>query len=471
MGIDESEKRKTMYLDLTIQPASPHLPPHRSAQACYVLLEIAAPGAMAGRTRLVNLALVADASRSMRIPIISEEQFRQLVRAGSAHEVLVDGVPVWQFSGPTSSEIDINAPNALDYVVRALHSIVEHLDDADRFVLVACAADALLLAPGTRGAERALLAQQIGRLNDVPPGDATDLASGMRLGLDELLRGAGGLGRVERLLMLTDGFTRHPERCLDLARQAAARGISISTLGLGGDFQDELLTALADTSGGRAVFLRQAEDIPQAVARELAAARAVAARAVGLTSTLSAGVALRRATSISPTLALLEPGTSGEPGPATSSTLHLGDLEQQTPVRVLLELLVPPLPLPEDQTMRRVRLAQVQVTSEGVAAAQLDLVATCTRAPLPAAPADVLRAAALANAARLQRRALDAAASGDRATGAKLLRTVATRLSELGEGALANMALQEATALEQTGQTTRLGAKELTYATRRLGRE
>jgi hypothetical protein len=70
---------------------------------------------------------------------------------------------------------------------------------------------------------------------------------------------------------------------------------------------------------------------------------------------------------------------------------------------------------------------------------------------------------------RLQRRALDAATSGDHATAALLLRSVAMRLHELGEVGLANIALQEADELERTGKTTRLGAKELTYNTRRLG--
>jgi hypothetical protein len=156
--------------------------------------------------------------------------------------------------------------------------------------------------------------------------------------------------------------------------------------------------------------------------------------------------------------------------PPNVHTLHLGDLQQKQPVSVLLELLAPPVLNLGDMSTRRVRLAQVYARSDtGPHTAPLDMVATYTPAPSPA-PDAVLDAAARSNAARLHRRALDAAAGGDRATAVTLMRSAAARLTELGESALAAMAHQEASTLEQTGHTTRLGAKELTYATRRLGK-
>jgi hypothetical protein len=70
---------------------------------------------------------------------------------------------------------------------------------------------------------------------------------------------------------------------------------------------------------------------------------------------------------------------------------------------------------------------------------------------------------------RLQRRALESAGRGDHAGAAGLMRAAAARLRDLGEPALAEAALREAVALESTGQTTGVGRRELTYATRRLG--
>src|SRR5690242_11502376 len=94
-------------------------------QLCYALLSITA-GDGAGN-RPVNWALIADASRSMRIPIVSEDQFRTLLRNGGAQEILIDGVPVWQLTGPVPPEVRAVSPSALDFVARALHSIVDRL--------------------------------------------------------------------------------------------------------------------------------------------------------------------------------------------------------------------------------------------------------------------------------------------------------------------------------------------------------
>jgi hypothetical protein len=86
-------------------------------------------------------------------------------------------------------------------------------------------------------------------------------------------------------------------------------------------------------------------------------------------------------------------------------------------------------------------------------------------------PPEVLDAAARANAARLQQRALDTAARGDASEAARLLRAAAVRLDTLDERRLAEIARGQATALEQGGAANSLATKELIYATRRLGGE
>jgi Ca-activated chloride channel homolog len=451
-----------MSLRLTITPDLVALSPRDEPQLCYALISVVADAG--GAARPVNWALVADASRSMRIPIVSEAQFRELVRAGGAQEVLVDGVPVWQLTAPVPDTIRADAPSALDHTARALHSVVERLDRADRFSLIATAEQSSLLVPSTSGADRAALVAGIGKLKGVHLGEETDLHRGMEMALRELVRGRHHTNEpVERIILLTDGFTREAEACVALTRQVAAQGISVSTIGVGGEFQDELLTQLADISGGRAVFVNRAEAIPDAVEAELDAARGVAVRALSLRLNLPLGVEVRRATRLSPSLAPLELQPDGE----RALRLHLGDLDRTAPVRLLLELLAPPTPrrMPIGGTAR-VRLAAVIATS-GSLSEQADLVALYT-SEATAPPAPVLDAAARANAARLQRRGLAAAAAGDLAAAVAMLRAAAERLATLGEAELAAAAMREAQSIAETGRTTGVGAKELTYATRRL---
>jgi hypothetical protein len=445
-------------------------------QLCYVLLTITPPDdTPAGWA--VNWALVADASHSMRIPIIDEEKFRELVREHGAQEVLVDGVPVWQFDQPVPAEIRDTFPSAIDYVARALHSIVEQFEDDDRLSLVVCAEEARILVPATRGVNRAELARRIAMLKELNLGDQTDLEHGIRAGMAELAAARGDTPhQTERLVLLTDGFTQDPAACLNLARKAAAEGIAISTIGLGGEFQDDVLTGMADVSGGHAVFLRNAVDIPQAVAQELYSARAVVARSATLRFKMSQGVVLRRATRIRPTLAMLDI----HPVTDQVSTLLLGDIERATTQSILFELVVPPtMPMVRHRPLHseefRVRLAQVLLATRtpsptATPPAWHDIVMKCTSQPV-LLPPPVVVAAAQANAVSLQHQAREAAQQGDHHRASRLLHSVAGRLRELGETALADIAQHEAWSLEHTGLTSRLGTKELMYATRRIGEQ
>lgn len=448
-----------MTVHMELIPEQPLLAARAEAQICYVLLRLRASSPS---RQPVCWGLIADASRSMRIPIISEEQFRALVREGGAQEVLVDGVPVWQLSAPVPPQLRDQAPSALDYTARALHSVVERLGGDDRFTLVACAESATLLSASISGNSRDLLVRGIARLMSIRLGERTDLAAGMRMALAELARGRGqaSTGSVERIVLLTDGFTEQPDQCLDLAQQAAAAGMTVSTIGLGGEFQEELLTAIADRSGGRAIFLRRPEEIPAAIADELRAARAVTARQVQVQLRMPQRVNLRRVTRIKPSLAPLEL--------AADHSIWLGDLEGDVETLLLLEFLAPPAPQPVAGETPRLRLARIVVQAQQ-SVAEHDLIVAYA-AEAGAVPGEVLAAAAWANAVGLQRRALAAAAAGDPATAARLLRATATRLIELDEAELAAAMEREAEAIERSGQLSNASAKELTYSTRRLGK-
>jgi hypothetical protein len=431
-------------------------------QLCYLLLTVAAGGA---GNRPLNWALIADASRSMRIPIVSEDQFRILLRNGGAQEILIDGVPVWQLTGPVPTEVRAVSPSALDFVARALHSIVDRLGQHDRFALIACAEEAVLLTHSTSGTDQAALARGIARLPSLNLGEQTDLAQGIELGLNELRRGRDNQAadeRADRLLLLTDGFTQRPEECLRLASAAAAEAVAITTIGLGGEFQEDVLTNLADRSAGRAIFLRKPEGIPRAIAAELAAARAVAARQIVLQAVLANGVTLRRATRIRPGLTILDQQLQVPANRRDSIELRLGDIEAGAPLTLLLELMAPP------QAAGPALLGRLTISSDGAPGVETDLHATY-QGQFPPTSAEVVDAAARANAARLQQRALETAARGDAPEAARLLRAAAARMDDLSEHALADFARKQATTLEQKGQANPLLTKELTYATRRLG--
>lgn len=445
-------------LTLSLSPGPLIIEARHEPQICYALLTVRAAGLLDSGPRAVNWALVADSSRSMRIPIVDDAQFRSLLRNGTAQETLVDGVPVWQLSGPVPPEVRDSASSALDHVAHALHTMVERLISEDRFALVVFANEALLLAPSVAGSNRVALVHAIERLPGLDLGDQTDLANGISLALSQVRANRDGR-RADRIILLTDGFTRNPAACLSLADQAASEHIAITTIGLGGEFQDDLLTALADRSGGNALFLKRASAIPRAVSAELEHARAAAIPAVTVSIAPARNTLLRRVTRTRPALALLaEP-----PGAAAADvvTVSLGDLASGAPVTLLLEVLAPAAP------PGPLWLGEIRAASGGVALAQADLRADVSiRAP--ALSEELRTTAARAMAARLMRRATLAA---DPVEAARLMRAAAARFDELGERALAAAAREQAEAFERTGRAASVATRELTYATRRLGSE
>ena len=68
----------------------------------------------------------------------------------------------------------------------------------------------------------------------------------------------------------------------------------------------------------------------------------------------------------------------------------------------------------------------------------------------------------------LQTRALEDAAAGNVVAATQKLRAAATRLLTMGETELAQAAEEEAARLEESGEMSPEGAKELSYATRKL---
>lgn len=111
-------------------------------------------------------------------------------------------------------------------------------------------------------------------------GGSTNLSGGWLKGLEQL-RGRGG-----KVLLLTDGLanvgiTDHGS-LVSLAGSAFREGIGTSTIGLGADYDEELLTAMADAGGGNYHFAETPDAAPGIFARELEGLTTVVAQNVSL---------------------------------------------------------------------------------------------------------------------------------------------------------------------------------------------
>ena len=98
-------------------------------------------------------------------------------------------------------------------------------------------------------------------IDKIQDAGGTTMSRGMTLGLNELHRWDIP-NAIKRMILLTYGVTYgDTDRCRQLARDAAAAGISINTLGIGSDWDESLLDDIGQLSGGMpAEFIRSTAD-------------------------------------------------------------------------------------------------------------------------------------------------------------------------------------------------------------------
>lgn len=448
-------------LSLTCKVNTPMLPITEGLRLIYLLVE--ARGSNDSTVLPVNLALVVDVSESMHIRVATDEQFRELARTGLLQEVLVDGVPAWQ-SADIPREVLTRLPRKIDRVRDALWAAVEQLRPADRFALAAFAGRAITLIPNTGGGEKRRLLDVVNKLDELQLGDDTYIGQGMALGLEELQRGASG-ERADRLLVLTDGFTLDEKECRQWATRARQARIPISTIGLGGEFNEELMIPIADQTGGEAYLIEDPEEIPTVFAQELQRAQAVRYRNLELKLRPSQGVEVRAGYRVRPAIAPLEPVNEGG-----SYSFPLGDLVMGEEPALLLELIVPPRPAGLYRLIQALLACDDPAGNLAGLKTRADVVVEYTHDPAQAAQqvAQVMQVVEALSAYKLQMGAQTDLEAGDISSATRKLRAAATRLLDMGKGELAAEAEKQASELERRGQADPRLTKKLRYETRKL---
>ncbi len=154
---------------------------------------------------------------------------------------------------------------------------------------------------------------------------------GMQAAIDQI-RDAGGTTSV------TYGDS---DRCRQLARDAASAGISIYPLGIGADWDEDLLDSVGQLSGGMpAEFIRNATDALTIFEQQLQSAVDVAIRNASLILRLPVGVSPKKAVKVLPIISDLGQSVLSD----RQVVIPLGDLEKDKPQSVLVELMIDPRP-------------------------------------------------------------------------------------------------------------------------------
>ncbi|MCE9666726.1 VWA domain-containing protein [Myxococcus stipitatus] len=176
---------------------------------------------------------------------------------------------------------------------QAARHLVGLLREEDRLAIVHYGSDvqslpAMAVTPGNR--ER--MFQYVDSIWD---DGGTNIGAGLSAGRFQLAS-AQGQFRINRLILMSDGQPTEgitdDQGLKDQVREIRASGVSVSAIGVGTDFNEDLMQAFAEYGAGAYGFLEDAGQLATLFQKDLQQATTTVARDVTLTFTLPTGVSL-----------------------------------------------------------------------------------------------------------------------------------------------------------------------------------
>ncbi|MEW6522708.1 MAG: VWA domain-containing protein [Bacillota bacterium] len=254
--------------------------------------------------------------------------------------------------------------NPLSQVKRAAEFLVDHLDVQDCLAVVTYDDQVRVEHPAGPVVNREVVRSAVRRIQ---AGGMTNLSGGLLTGVAQA-RIHAGPGRINRVLLLTDGQANvgltSVSSLAGLARDLAQGGISLSTMGVGSWYNEDLLLAMAEAGKGNYYYIDSAEKLPGIFADELQGLLSVVAQRLHVRFRGLEGARIGR--------------ILGEHVPAgEQAALALSDMYSGENRPLLVEVLVPPL------APGRYQLVEVEVEYASVPQ-ELRTVSVCGRIGLEA---------------------------------------------------------------------------------------
>lgn len=242
---------------------------------------------------LLILAMVMIGSPALAKPLVGCELSldRTILPAGQAQKTVikvsldVPVIPVEAARPPVNLTLVLDRSGSMsgNKIAKAREAAIvalRSLGPQDLFSMVVYDHNVQTLVPPQSAANTEWIEA---RINTIGVGGNTALYGAVSQGAAEVRKNLYDR-YVHRIVLLSDGLANvGPSSPVDLARLGAAlikEGISVTTIGIGTDFNEDLMTQLADRSDGNHYFVESSRDLPRIFAAELGDVLSVAARQV-----------------------------------------------------------------------------------------------------------------------------------------------------------------------------------------------
>ena len=312
------------------------------------------------------------------------------------------------------------------YVKQAAQFLVQRLSAADRLSVVSYDSSVSVDVPPQSVVEKDRINQAIDTLQ---AGNTTNLSGGWLRGCQLVTEGVAD-GQVNRVLLLTDGLANQgvtdPVRLEAMARQKRAEGVTTTTMGVGLDFNEDLLRRLAVEGGGAFYFIDSPDQAPHLFSEELRGLLSVIGQNLVITLTLSPDVTMVRQLNT-------YPADSVDGGVA----FRLGDLFADELKTLVLELSIPALKSLGEVEVARLRFDYDELGEDSVTHRTIDMpvmVNTVVADDFDAALRDpeVMKTALLLEAARAREDAVEHADRGEFKQASDVLNNTANQIRQSG---------------------------------------
>ncbi len=160
---------------------------------------------------------------------------------------------------------------------------MRRLDSKDIVSVVVYDSTVRVLVPATKLTDKEAVCRKI---QEISSGGSTALFAGVSKGAAEL-RKFIDRNRVNRVILLSDGLAnvgpKTPSALGELGSSLIKEGISVSTMGLGTGYNEDLMAKLAQRSDGNHIFIEKAEDLAEVFDFEFDHVLSVVAQEVTIT--------------------------------------------------------------------------------------------------------------------------------------------------------------------------------------------
>ncbi len=317
------------------------------------------------------------------------------------------------------------AGSKIDYTRQAAALLVENLSQTDTFSVVLYNEGVETFLQPQQVTHKDLLKQ---RLQKIRAGGTTNLSGGWLEGISHV---ADNLDpdQINRVILMSDGLANRgivdQAELVKIAAQKREEGVSTTTMGLGEDFNEDLLIEIADAGGGAFYFIESPEVTPGIFQEELSGLLKLVGQNLTLTVLPTVHVQQVR-----------QMNTYPEESHPDGQRYRMGDIHGDDTRSVMLEMKIPALDTIGQVQIATLRFEYDELQDNTFSRKSIELPVHVNVAAQVDADseqnAEVTRSVLLLKAADARREAIKLADSGKFKEAADLLRSTADAIQVAG---------------------------------------